>query len=46
MAAIVIIEAIISKTGDVQNAKILRGNPMLDNAALKDLEHILRAGVA
>jgi protein TonB len=32
---IVIIEAIISKTGDVQNAKVLRGNPMLDNAALE-----------
>jgi protein TonB len=32
---IVIIEAIISKTGEVQNAKVLRGNPMLDNAALE-----------
>ncbi len=32
---IVIIEAVISKTGSVENMKVLRGNPLLDQAALE-----------
>jgi protein TonB len=34
VVGVVIIEAVISSTGEVEDAHVLRGNPMLDDAAL------------